>query len=79
MAYEVCSERFLPSASIDGLMSEMVMVDWGELLMFVAWSRSRNAMSPVPPAMSSIFQPGEGLLDEEPGLRPRTKWSLLIC
>lgn len=44
--------------------------------MFVAWSRRRKAISPVPPAMSSIFQPGEGLLEEEPGLRPRTKWSL---
>jgi len=43
--------------------------------MFVAWSRRRKAISPVPPAMSSIFQPGEGLLEEEPGLRPRTKWS----
>ena len=54
------------------------MVDCGELLMFVAWSRRRKAMSPVPPAMSSIFQPGEGLLEEEPGFRPRTKWSLLM-
>jgi len=32
-------------------------------------------MSPVPPAMSSIFQPGEEGV-EVPGLRERTKWSL---
>lgn len=34
-------------------------------------------MSPVPPAMSSMVQPWEGVVEEEPGLRPRTKWSLL--
>jgi hypothetical protein len=48
------------------------------LLMFVAWSRSRKAISPVPPAMSSIFQPGELPVEEEPGLRLRTKWSLEV-
>jgi hypothetical protein len=49
------------------------MVDCGELLIFVAWSRRRKAMSPVPPAMSSMVQPSEGLDEEEPGLRERTK------
>lgn len=39
------------------------------------WSRRRNAISPVPPAMSSIFQPSEGGEEEEPGLMERTKWS----
>lgn len=42
-------------------------------------------MSPVPPAMSSIFHPGEGEDGEDgedgeggvkPGLMERTKWSL---
>ena len=69
-----------PSSSIEGFMSDIVMVDEGELLMFVAWSRRRNAMSPVPPAMSSIFQPGEEVVVVEgavvPGLMERTKWSL---
>lgn len=51
------------------------MVDWGELFIFVQWSRRRNAMSPVPPAMSSIFQPSEGDEEDEPGLMDRTKWS----
>lgn len=50
-------------------------MELGELLMFVAWSSSRKAISPVPPAMSSIFQPPELELVEEPGLRLRTKWS----
>lgn len=54
-------------------MSEIVMVDWGELLMFVQWSRRRKAMSPVPPAMSSIIQPEEGVVEEDPGLIERTK------
>ena len=58
-------------------MSEMVMVDWGEELMLVQWSRSRKAMSPVPPAMSSMVQPGEEGEVEKPGLRLRTKWSLV--
>lgn len=58
-------------------MSEMVIVEEGELFMFVEWSRSRKAMSPVPPAMSSIVQPFEGEEGvEEPGLMERTKWSL---
>jgi hypothetical protein len=46
--------------------------------MFVAWSRRRKAMSPVPPAISSMVQPEEGDEEEdEPGLMLRTKWSLL--
>lgn len=76
-----------PSESISGFMSEMVMVEEGEWFICVQWSRSRNAMSPVPPAMSSIFQPeggldGEGKEEEEeeggvkPGFMERTKWSL---
>ena len=52
------------------------IVELRELLKFVAWSSSRKAISPVPPAMSSIFQPAELELVEEPGLRLRTKWSL---
>lgn len=69
-----------PSASISGLMSEMVIVEEGEAFMLVAWSSRRKAMSPVPPAMSSIFQPGLGVdVDEEGGVKPgfmdRTKWS----
>jgi hypothetical protein len=48
-------------------------VELGELLMFVAWSRRRKAISPVPPAISSIFQPGELGAEEEPGFRLRTK------
>ena len=46
-------------------------------MIFVQWSRRRNAISPVPPAMSSIFQPSEGEEEEEeePGLMERTKWS----
>lgn len=35
-AYEVWRERLRPSASISGLMSEMVMVDEGEWFMLVA-------------------------------------------
>ena len=54
-------------------MSEIVMVVLGEEFIIVAWSRSRKAMSPVPPAISSIFQPNEVLgEDEEPGLMLRT-------
>jgi hypothetical protein len=46
--------------------------------MFVAWSRRRKAMSPVPPAISSMVQPEDGdEEEEEPGLMLRTKWSLL--
>lgn len=60
-------------------MSEIVIVDCGEEFMLVQWSRSRKAMSPVPPAMSSIVQPGEGEAEEEPGLMERTKWSLGRC
>lgn len=47
----------------------------GEELILVAWSSMRNAMSPVPPAMSKIFQPGEEeeFEDEYPGLMLRTK------
>jgi hypothetical protein len=52
------------------------MVEAGEEFMFVAWSRRRKAMSPVPPAMSSIVQGSEGEVEEEPGLMERTKWSL---
>jgi len=52
------------------------MVEAGELFIFVAWSRRRKAMSPVPPAMSSIVHPSEGEAVEEPGLMERTKWSL---
>ena len=62
---------------MDGFISEIMIVELGELLMSVAWSRSRKAISPVPPAMSSIFQPGESAV-EEPGLRLRTKWSLKV-
>lgn len=51
------SDRLRPSSSISGLMSEIVIVEAGELFICVLWSRSRNAMSPVPPAMSSIFHP----------------------
>lgn len=76
LAYDVARERLRPSASMEGFISEIVIVELGELLMLVAWSRSRNAMSPVPPAMSSIVQPGESVVEEEPGLRLRTKWSL---
>lgn len=60
------------------------MLEEGDLLMLVAWSRRRKAMSPVPPAMSSIFQPwGEEVEVEEvggvnPGFMERTKWSLGI-
>lgn len=72
LAYEVARERFLPSASMEGFMSEIVIVELGELLMFVAWSRSLKAISPVPPAMSSIFQPWELRVEEQPGLRLRT-------
>ncbi len=53
-------------------------MELGESLIFVAWSSSRKAISPVPPAMSSIFQPSEVELVEEPGLRLRTKWSLQL-
>ncbi len=45
--------------------------------MFVQWSRRRKAMSPVQPAMSSIVQPEEGVVEDEPGLMERTKWSLV--
>jgi hypothetical protein len=64
---------------MEGFMSDIVIVLCGEEFMFVAWSRRRNAMSPVPPAISSIVQPEEGEEEEEeePGLMLRTKWSLL--
>ena len=52
-----------------GLISDMVIDEAGELLMVVEWSSRRNAMSPVPPAMSSMVQ---GSLPE-PGLMERTK------
>ena len=48
-------ERFLPSASMEGLMSLMVTVVEGELLIAWAWCKRRKAMSPVPPAMSRIL------------------------
>ena len=62
-----------------GLISETMTLDSVSPLMRVAWSRRRNAMSPVPPAMSSIVQ-GFGVLcaleeGEMPGFRARTKWS----
>lgn len=66
-------------------MSEIVIVVEGEAFMLVAWSRRRNAMSPVPPAMSSIFHPAGWEVElevvvvvgrEVPGLMERTKWSL---
>jgi len=37
-------------------------------LIFVQCSSRRKAMSPVPPAMSSIFHPSEGEEEEIPGL-----------
>ena len=76
-AYGVCRLRFRPSANISGFMSDTVTRVLGSWLMVAAWSSMRKAISPVPPAMSSILQP----LDEsdrvgfEPGLRPRTKGS----
>lgn len=76
-AYGVCRLRFRPSASISGLMSDTVTRVCWSWLMVVAWSSMRKAISPVPPAISNMFQPLEEL-DEvwlEPGLRPRTKWS----
>ena len=63
---------------MEGFISDIVIVLCGEELMFVAWSRRRKAMSPVPPAISSMVQPEEGDEEEdEPGLMLRTKWSLL--
>lgn len=57
-------------------MSEIVMVEEGEEFMVSQWESRRKAMSPVPPAMSSIFQPA-GLGEVEvPGLMERTKRSL---
>lgn len=60
-------------------MSEIVIVDEGLLLIVSLCWRRRKAMSPVPPAMSSIFQgvgpPSLLEVEEEPGLSERTKWS----
>lgn len=57
-------------------MSLIVIVEDGlEFMVSECWS-SRKAMSPVPPAMSSIFQAWGALLEgeeEAPGLRERTK------
>lgn len=62
-------------------MSLMVMVDWGEWLILVEWSRRRKAMSPVPPATSRMCcgEVGGEESGEKPGFRVRTKWSLYLC
>ena len=62
---------------MEGFISDIVIVLCGEEFMFVAWSRRRKAMSPVPPAISSMVQPEGDEEEDEPGLMLRTKWSLL--
>ncbi|KAG9755161.1 hypothetical protein KCU59_g9, partial [Aureobasidium melanogenum] len=61
---------------MSGLMSEIVTCVLGSWFTFVAWSRMRKAMSPVPPAMSKTFQPAWGAPGVWlPGFKLRTKWS----
>ena len=73
-------ERCLPTASMEGLMSETVTCTEGLALTLCAWWRRRKAMSPVPPAMSRMCCGDWGGEEsgEKPGLRVRTKWSLAL-
>ena len=49
--------RLRPSASMAGFMSATVTLVLLSLCAVLAWSRSRKAMSPVPPAMSRMCIP----------------------
>lgn len=71
-------ERCFPTASIDGLMSLMVMWTFGFAFTTCDWCSMRKAMSPVPPATSRMRCGAGGMLEEWPGLSEETKWSLFF-
>jgi len=57
-------------------MSLMVMWMLGFAFTMCAWCNIRKAMSPVPPATSRMRWGEGGVLEECPGFREETKWSL---